>query len=250
MLYSYQQFLQQYKNASAYSQTTFDTLVQNITNVEFPCYYAKTTLTKNSLYVAFIEEFSSEKEMFEQCKIAFDQFAEIEKIPNPYHVFVLSVALNTQNWEEDNALMWRFMSYLRQHDSEPWAKEIPESTENADWSFSYQAMPWFFNLNSHNNTHRKSRNVTNTFSFILQRTDGFEKLLKEELDETQRENQRMVIRKDIRNRVGKYDGQPVSPALAGESDNEEHLEWKQFHIPNLNSQKPQSKCPFHKFFNL
>lgn len=252
MFYSYQQFLESQKNASEYAQTTFNTLIQNITNVAFPCYYAKTTLSKNSLYVAFVEHFADETDLFEQGKIAFDQFTEIEKEPNPYNVFVLSIDIKTKNWEEDNALMWNFMHYLRKNDPEPWLVEIPTSTESPDWSFSYKAMPWFFNLNSNNLTQRKSRNVTNTFSFILQRTDGFEKLLKDELNESQKETQRMLIRKDIRNRVGCYDGQTVSPALAGESDNQEHLEWKQFHIPNLNSQPTQSKCPFTKFlkYNL
>lgn len=250
MFYSYKGFSEVYSTASSYAKKTFHNLETRIKSSDFPCYYAKTTILKNSLYVAFIEKYEDQNDLFYQSKKAFEQFADIEKNPNPYHVFVLSMKVDTKNWEEDNALMWDFMHYLRQHDSEPWSSEIPTATDDANWSFSFMGMPWFFNLNSHNNTHRNSRNVTDTFSLILQRTDGFEKLLKAELDEDEREKQRFAIRKDIRGRIAAYDAQPVSPALAGEADNMEYLEWKQFHIPNLNTEKPQSKCPFKAFFSL
>lgn len=245
MFYSYNEFLAAQEKASAYAKKTFNTIIENINSPTFPCYFAKNVFPKNSLYVSFIEDFKNQEDMFQQSMEVFSKFALIEKYPDPYRVFILSMNVPTKTWEEDNKLMWDFMRFLNQHDPEPWFSEIPTSTDDAGWSFSFMGMPWFFNLNSHNNLNRKSRNVSGSYSIILQRTDGFEKLLKAELDEKIREQQRTEIRKDVRARVGIYDGQSVSPALAGEPDNMQHLEWVQFHIPNLNTEKPQSKCPFH-----
>jgi uncharacterized protein len=249
-LYSYQAFLENKHQNTPFAQKTFDTLIERITDNQFPCYYARTTLLKNSLYVAFIENFDHEEDMFRQCFDVFAQYADIERDADPFRVFVLAIDVKTKDWQADNDLMWRFMHFCEQHDPMPWHEAIPQDTENADWSFSFMGMPWFFNLNSPNNTHRESRNVTETFSFVLQRTDGFEKLLKDDLDENAREMFRQTIRKDIRGRIAHYDNQTASPSLAGEADNLEHYEWRQFHLPNHNNQKPQTKCPYKAFKSL
>lgn len=247
MFYSYNEFKAIENQQSPYAREVFAELIQNITNPEFPCYYAKRVIPKNSLYVSFIENFENRQAMFKQAMNAFMQYAEIERECDPYRVFVLSFKVETTSWEEDNALMYDFMHYLNQHDPEPWFEEMPTDTNDPLWSLSFMGMPWFFNLNSPNNTHRKSRNVTNTFSLVLQRTDSFEQLLRTELAEEVREKQRIIIRKEIRKRIGIYDGQPVSPSLAGEADNTNYLEWIQFHLPDLNTQKPQATCPFKYF---
>lgn len=244
MLYRYNDLSKGQQAVSPYAQSVLANLTKRITDPAFPCYFAKKVLPKNSLYLTFVENFSDQTDMFRQGMEALSIYAEIERNPDPYRVFVLSFDVNTANWEQDNQLMWQFIHYLIQHDPQPWSPDIPASTDEAGWSVSFMGMPWFFNLNSHNHTQRNSRNVTDTFSLIIQRTDSFEKLLSSELNDGQREQQRQVIRKEIRGRVAAYDGQSVSPALAGEPDNLQHLEWVQFHIPNLNTEKPQAKCPF------
>ena len=244
MLYRYNDLSKGQQAVSPYAQSVLANLTKRITDPAFPCYFAKKVLPKNSLYLTFVENLSDQTDMFRQGMEALSIYAEIERNPDPYRVFVLSFDVNTANWEQDNQLMWQFIHYLIQHDPQPWSPDIPQTTDEAGWSVSFMGMPWFFNLNSHNHTHRNSRNVTDTFSLIIQRTDSFEKLLSSELNDGQREQQRQVIRKEIRGRVAAYDGQSVSPALAGEPDNLQHLEWVQFHIPNLNTEKPQAKCPF------
>ncbi len=243
MIYNYDHFLSATK--SAFAARAFHNLLENIQQTEFPCYYAKRILPKNSLYVSFIEQYTDREDMFRQAMADFAAYAELERTPDAYRVFVLSIDIHSPGWAEDNDLMWDFMRYLRAYDTYPIAEGIPESVDDSKWSFSFMGMPWFFNLNSPNMRHRKSRNVTGVLSFILQRTDSFDKLLSEELIESETERKRNVIRAEIRGRVGKYDGQPASPVLAGEEQNTRHIEWLQFHIPNLNSDTPQARCPFH-----
>ena len=243
MIYSYSQFLPAPK--STFATRAFQNLEENIQQADFPCYYAKRILPKNSLYVSFIEQYTDREDMFRQAMADFAVYAELERTPDVYRVFVLSIDIDSCSWDEDNALMWDFMRYLRAHDTEAVIEGMPDSPEDKRWSFSFMGMPWFFNLNSPNLTHRRSRNVTGVLSFILQRTDSFDKLLSDELDEDETESKRKIIRAEIRGRVGKYDGQPASPLLAGEAQNTGLIEWLQFHLPNHNSDAPQSKCPFH-----
>jgi uncharacterized protein len=243
MLYNYADFMALKNNTSAYARQVVNNVIEHICHPDFPCYYAKKVLPKNSLYLAFAEAGSREA-MFKQALEAFLAYAIIEKDPDPYRVLILSLQVPTQSWQEDNQLLWDFIQYLKLYDPEPWLPSIPQSTDKAEWSFSFMGMPWFFNLNSHNHINRNSRNVTGTYSLIIQRTDSFEKLLSTELNDDKREQQRQVIRREIRGRIAAYDGQAVSPALAGEPDNMEHLEWVQYHIPDLNTEKPQAKCPF------
>lgn len=243
MLYSYKEFMPAKK--STFAANAFENLIRNIQLPEFPCYYAKRILPKDSLYVSFIENYTDNEDMFSQAMADFATYAELERDPDSYRVFVLSLDVPSVDWASDNALMWDFMRYLRKHDAEPVPEGMPDSPEDSNWSFSFMGMPWFFNLNSPNMANRKSRNVTGVLSFILQRTDSFDKLLAEELSVEEVERKRHIIRSEIRGRVGTYDGQPVSPVLAGEAQNKGHIEWLQFHIPDLNTDTPQAKCPFH-----
>jgi uncharacterized protein len=236
MLFKYSEFLQQQGNASDFARRGFANLVANIAKPDFPCYFAKNVLTKDSLYVAFLD--GDKQALFARTAEVFKAYATIEKQPDPYRVLVLALDLPSATWETDDALLWELLAYLRSQDPEPWPTEVPQDPHVEGWSFCFMGMPWFFNLNSPRNSHRASRNVTDTLSFVIQRTDGF--------DDLAPLGSHDKLRWDLRARVAPYDGQASSPALACGQDNPNMLEWIQFHTPNLNTEKPASKCPYHQ----
>ena len=231
----YSEFLATQDTASDWARTAFHETVANITKPDFPCYFAKNVITKDSLHVAFIER-SDRATMYAQAAEVMQEYAEIERNPDIFRVLVLSMDMGGSSWEEDDALLWDFLAYLQTQDPEPWPSEVPMDPNEDGWSFCFKGMPWFFNLNSPSNTHRQSRNITNTFAFVIQRTDGFDGLAPAESHDK--------LRWDLRARCLAYDGQASSPALAKGEDNLEMLEWIQFHTPNLNTEKPKGKCPF------
>lgn len=237
ILYRYQDFLEAQANASAFAQGCFDNVIAAINRPDFPCYFAKNVITKNTLHLAFVEGYADRNAMWAQACAAMMAYAEIEKEPDIYRVFILSFDVDSPSWEADDAFLWEFLAYLRAHDPEPWLAGMPEDPSVPGWSFSFMGMPWFFNVNSPNNTHRRSRNATGQLSLIIQRTDGFDELVPLAQHDT--------VRHGLRSRIAPYDGQAVSPAMAGEADNPQMLEWIQFHTPNLNSEKPAAKCPYH-----
>jgi uncharacterized protein len=237
MLFKYSEFVRAGDAASAFAREAFSTLVANITQPDFPCYFAKNVVTKDSLYVAFAEGTSSRAALFAQIAEDFKAYAEIEKQPDPYRVLVLSVDWPSDTWASDDAFLWDLLAYLRTQDPEPWPADVPEDPHVLGWSFCFMGMPWFFNLNSPRNSHRASRNATGALSFVVQRTDGFDDLAPLESHDK--------LRWDLRARVAPYDGQASSPALACGPDNPDMYEWIQFHTPNLNTEKPASKCPYH-----
>ncbi len=233
------------KALSSFQREVISNTLAAIQDEQFPCYYAKSVIPKNSLYFAFVSNDASELEQFRAAQHAFDHYAQLEQQPDPYRVFILTFEKVTHSWDEDHQFMWRFMEFLHSVDTSKWNPAIPNDCDSNEWSFSYKNMPWFFNLNSPNNCNRPSRNVTQALSIILQRTDSFEFLINEALTDEQKEIQRLVIRNDIRSRISNYDNIPVSPALAGEEHNKEMIEWKQFHLPIDNETPPPAKCPFH-----
>jgi uncharacterized protein len=236
-LLQYSAFLKQQSEMSHFAQRSFAQLVSNISKADFPCYFAKNVLTRDTLYVSFIENFSDKTDLFAQISAVFSAYAEIERQPDPYRVLVLSVDIQLLDWEADDALLWEFLEYLHRQDPEPWPADVPQDPAISGWSFCFKGMPWFFNVNSPNNQDRQSRNITDSFAFVIQRTDGFDDLAP--LDKHDK------LRWDLRARCLAYDGQASSPALALGADNPEMLEWIQFHTPNLNTEKPKGKCPYH-----
>jgi uncharacterized protein len=237
MLFKYSEFLQQ-DSTSEFARQGFSTLVQNIAKPDFPCYFAKNVLTKDSLYVAFLDGQADRQALFAQAAKVFKAYAEIERQPDPYRVLVLALDVPSPTWETDDALLWELLAYLRGEDPAPWPAEVPQDAHAQGWSFCFMGMPWFFNLNSPRNSHRASRNVTGTLSFVIQRTDGFDDLAPLGAHDK--------LRWDLRARVLPYDGQASSPALACGPDNPDMLEWIQFHTPNLNTEKPAPQCPYHQ----
>ncbi len=223
---------------SDFAQEVAKNLIKNISKNDFPCYFAKSVIPKNSLYFGFVENFSSLTEMFEIALQAFSEYADIEKQPDPYRVLVLSFDIQSEDWAADDRLLWDFLGYINQHDPERWIAEVPKDSSETGWTFSYKGMPWFFNLNSPHHAHnRNSRNTTGAFTLIIQRTDSFDGLAPVHRHDT--------IRRELRARIVAYDGQSTSPALAGGADNLQHSEWVQYHLPEQNTQPPLSKCPFH-----
>ncbi len=236
-LYRHDDFILAKDSVSPFAQGCFDSLIAAISRSDFPCYFAKNVIIKNTLHLAFVEDYADRAALWAQACAAMQAYAEIEKEPDIYRVFVLSFDIQSPTWDTDDAFLWEFLSHLRAYDPEPWMEGMPEDPSIPGWSFSFMGMPWFFNLNSPNNAHRKSRNATGQYSLIIQRTDGFDELVPLAQHDT--------VRQGLRSRILPYDGQAVSPAMACEADNPQMLEWIQFHTPDLNTEKPASKCPYH-----
>jgi uncharacterized protein len=237
MLYRYSDFITAQESATPFAQGCFASLIAAISRTDFPCYFAKQVIAKDTLHMAFVENYADQEAMWAQACLAMTAYAEIEREPDIYRVFVLSFDVQLSSWEADDAFLWELLAYLRAHDPEPWMQGMPENPSMPGWSFSFMGMPWFFNVNSPNNDRRKSRNATGQLSMIIQRTDGFDALVPLSQHDT--------LRQGLRSRIAPYDGQAVSPSMAGEADNPEMIEWIQFHTPNLNTEKPATKCPYH-----
>ncbi len=240
MMYTYDAFRAIAETATPFSQKVFHQLTASITHPDFPCYFAKTGIVKDSIYLAFIEE-SDPQQRWEKAAAVMADYAEIEKNHNPFRVLVLSFDLHSPDWYSDDALLWSFLAFLRKKDPEPWPSNIPQNPDEAGWFYCYGGYTWFFNVNSPNHVHRKSRNATGVYSLVIQRSAEFDDLAPAE--------QHDHIRHTVRSRIAAYDGQETSFALAGEADNPTMKEWPQYHLPESNNDKPWGKCPFSSHGN-
>lgn len=237
MIYTRSEFISQTGNFSPFAQQVVQNFCENISKNDFPCYFAKNVINKDSVYFSFIENDDNQLIMFEKAAQDFKNYAQIERNPDPYRVLLMNFELKTVNWEADDAFLWAFLAYLHKQDPEPWPADIPKNPNEQGWSFCFMGMPWFFNVNSpHHAQNRPSRNTTDALTWVIQRTDSFAPLAPVEMHAT--------IIESVRSRIAPYDGQSTSPALAGESDNLEELEWIQYHLPNFNHEKPKKTCPF------
>ncbi len=134
---------------------------------------------------------------------------------------------------------WRILDYLHRHDPKPWPADIPKDIEDPGWTFCFNGVSLFVNMSCPAHVNRKSRNVGDSFAFILQPRAGFDEVA----GNNPKGNQ---VRRMIRARIGRYDTIGPSPALGSYGDGAT-LEWKQYALQD-NNEPNKAECPLKKLF--
>ena len=71
-LYRYQDFLAAQASASSFARGCSDNLITAINRPDFPCYFAKHVITKNTLHMAFVEGYADRVAMFSVVRMSDD----------------------------------------------------------------------------------------------------------------------------------------------------------------------------------
>lgn len=231
-LYQFNTINEEAPNWVTLSVKSFEDTMASTEN-PFPCYFAKLGLERGSFRYSYIEiEELSRPIVFKENLIHYlNQYKELEW-PSVFVVF-LKVNEEKNSLDEHEKIFWNILNYLIEEDEVEWPKAVAKDPNSHKWQFYFQGIPLFINGHSSNYKNRITRSSYSDMMMVIQTMDT----LKPVTENVKNSN---LVRKDIRNRVNRYDKIPVSNLLGSYPD-EGSYEWKQFWLPDENIDK--GKCP-------
>ena len=211
---------------------------------DFPCYFAAKAFDSGGQRFLFCDTPDSPATL-DNLATNLSEYLRIVERTSGWEalatiMFVVFKPLNPiASLEEYHNQGWRILDYLHRHDPQPWPADIPRDIEDPDWTFCYNGVSLFINMSCPAHVNRKSRNVGDSFAFILQPRAGFDEVA----GNNPKGNQ---VRRMIRARIGRYDTIGPSPALGSYGDGAT-LEWKQYALQDDN-EPTKAQCPLKKLF--
>ena len=125
------------------------------------------------------------------------------------------------------------MQYLIDHDEHAWQGHMPKDPNAEFWTMCFLGVPLFINVSHPNHLNRRSRNLCDTLTFVINPRERFDKV-------AGNDHKGHVIRQRIRANIDIYDRIPHSQYLGHYQAGE--LEWPQYMLPTDN-EAPPLQCP-------
>ncbi len=224
---------------SAYQQ-----IRQHATHADFPCFFAAKAFESEAPVFLFAD---SAKQIESRAAIA-GALTEY-----------LGMVSQRSGWEAASAVLfivfkpqrparplvtyheqaWEILGYLHHHDPKAWPRDIPTEIDDPDWSFCFDGVPMFVNISCPAHTSRRSRNLGESLTLVMQPRAAFDEIA----GNTPAGHQ---VRRRIRARIQKYDLIGPSPALGAYGDRK-NREWAQYGLEEQNTEIPTT-CPYKNAF--
>jgi hypothetical protein len=134
-------------------------------------------------------------------------------------------------WEQ----FWTVLRFLHGQDADPWPTDVPGDLSSPHWEFSFGGVPIFVVCNTPAHEQRRSRNSPGMMITFQPRPvfDGVGA-------GTPRGE---ASRRTIRARIRRYDGMEPAAALGGYGE-PGNSEWRQYFLPDTDSDPMPASCPF------
>lgn len=190
----------------------------------FPCIFARQANYLKSGWVCFVDSVETEagRERVKQAILAY--YGVIKRFPRertiimPLLIMVKPVYPHLQLQEyRDQA--WGLFNWLHQHDPEPWPLDVPTDPDRNDWTYCFGGIQLFSNVSMPAHKVHIARNLGDSLCFVTQPRTNF--------DLVGGNNRKgRLVRQEIRERSERYEGRPVSKALAhyGTAENRDWLQ--------------------------
>jgi uncharacterized protein len=226
---------------SCWEQTAFVRFEEKMTDKSspFPCIPATIGFSTNQLRYGFVGDPSEESTLFELASI-LKQYTEVSRKLGKYTSLIIFYKLTaemkaTYTVEQYEQLFWNHLSNLTALDEKEWPEGIKTDPHDSLWEFCFHGEKYFIFCATPAHSMRKSRHFPTMMLAITPRW-----VLKEF---NSVEAYAPKIKKQIRNRLSKYDSISIHPALNSYGD-QDNFEWKQYYLRDDHT--TLSKCPFHK----
>jgi FPC/CPF motif-containing protein YcgG len=210
-----------------------------VTDPLFPCFFATKAQREGRLLYSFAESTEQPKELL-KIYIALlgyldqvDHLSGIDRIMATLILFIKPVP--QRSVENYVAQAWTLIQFLHNHDIAPWPGNVPTDPDQASWSFCFDGTPLFVNISSPAHHQRKSRNLGEALTLVIQPREGFD-IVAGDTENGQH------VRKIIRDRIAAHDHIAPSPELGNYGDVEKR-EWRQYGLSDTND-VPAGICPF------
>lgn len=219
----------------------YASFVAKVSDPQFPCFFATKAQRDGQLFYAFAESTVNPLDLL-RIYIAIigylnavDRMTGIDKIMSTLILFIKPVP--DASVEEYIKQAWGIIQFLHDYDVSEWPPEVPTDPDNPSWSFCFDGTPIFVNISTPAHQNRKSRNLGDALTLVLQPRDGFDIVA----GDTPAGRK---VRNSIRSRIMAHDRIPPSPELGHYGDAEKR-EWPQYGLPDTN-EAVRGSCPFRK----
>ncbi len=205
----------------------------------FPCIFSRNAFRKQLLKFIFVE--TIDPEGIQYLSEGLEEYIELSRkwegtldTAHPLIVAFSLKAIHAQSVDGYQALGWEVLQKLHEIDPKPWPEEVAQDPESESWAFCFNGMPLFCNMSNPAHRVRKSRNLGQHFTIVINPRERFDIFAG---DHQGGRN----VRANIRKRIASYDG--IKHALQLGSYGMGGNEWWQYGLIETNTER-KDKCPF------
>ena len=230
------------KQVPQWWESSLNQFIAKIDDPEFPCFYAAKALNQGFLLFSFAN--STMPQDVKHCAESIKEYLDyLNQIPPEAQdettliLFINPSASREMSFEDCAEKVFQLMQGMRQLDTMDWPEHIPKEPNHPKWSYCLFGSPLFINISTPANIKRRSRNLGDGITLVIQPRESFEHFLMKLGDEAFAEQTRLSIRK----RASRYDDMEWYPYIVSYGKGDEGYEMVQYAIPENNYER----CPFH-----
>lgn len=228
------------KSQSWHSQALADFL-ERMSDERFPCLFARKAWKDRSLRLLFCaKRETGQYEDFLHGLIQYTQFVRDTDVSDRLF-FPLVVFFDERFCGEErlqHLIAWEALEWGHEHDPSPWPADVPLDTDDPKWSFCFNGVQLFININSTNHRIIKSRNLGRFLTMVINPRENFD------IVANSKTKSGKLIRNKIRERVAAFNDGYVPQELGFYGDRT-NKEWHQYQLSEAGLERP-SVCPFLK----
>lgn len=206
---------------------------------DFPCVFGINAFRKGLLKFIFVEEAGDAGIRY--LALGLKEYVDISRewggtLDTAYPLLVAfsTRAVRRDSIEAYHAFGWQVLQKLHELDPAPWPEGVETDPNVPGWSMCFNGMPIFCNMSSPHHQARRSRNLGEHFTMVVNPRERFDVVA----GDTPSGHK---IRANIRKRIQNYDGMPHCPQLASYGNG--GSEWWQYGIIEENRER-KDRCPF------
>jgi N-omega-hydroxy-L-arginine synthase len=205
----------------------------------FPCIFAKNAFWKQLFRFIFVD--SIDAPGIQRLALGLREYVDLSRdwdgsldTAYPLVVAFSREAIRVPSVEASHAFGWNVLQQLHEIDPNPWPEDVSRDPESSAWSMCFNGMPLFVNMSSPAHETRRSRNLGDHFTLIINPRERFDVFAGDTPGGRK-------VRANIRNRIHRYDGVPHALQLSsyGAGGNE----WWQYGLVEENVERTD-RCPF------
>lgn len=230
-------------SVAGWRKKAFNDVASRLGAANFPCIFSRNALKKGLLKFIFVENINSDG--IEHLAEGLTDYVELStdwdgRLDTAYPLVVAfhpDAYPNAKTVADYHAFGWRVLQELHHVDPAPWPSEVSTDPHASTWSMCFNGMQLFCNMSNPGHRVRRSRNLGEHFTLIINPRERFDVFA----GETPRgRNARTVIRK----RIHKYDG--TAPSLQLGSFGHGGIEWLQYGLieEQISDSERADVCPF------
>lgn len=201
----------------AWQAKAFENFTAIVRRHDFPCFFATEALKRDFLRFTFCDP--TETDGLGAFRSALIEYLDVVHGHNSPEadltvlVVFIKPELARRPWTVYRDQLEQVLQFLHEHDPNPWPLDIPQDPDDPLWSFCFAGVPLFVNASTPANLDRRSRNLGDSLTLVIQPREVFDRFTSE-------------VRTSIRRRVSVFDRIPVSPHLGEYGDKDARECWQ------------------------